>query len=233
MKTIRCVCPGCAQPFEMPQTMAGTPMSCPQCGQGFMVDKPKSRARDAIVIVCLIVTCSSLALASSMIRRHHSLGGQSPSAKETVIGAFGFNLGEKLPQNFEVKTDSLGWLSYSPEEFTNTPPFTYIFAKVNDERTIVSVHLGTTIVDPEVNIYESWWALQKVLDQKYGESARRIDGDDTTVIYGKGNRVACVYFDKKLRMLSVEYIDEKLNDAAMERARALKEAKARQALGGL
>jgi hypothetical protein len=36
MKTIRFVCPGCSQPFETPSSMAGTPMSCPECGRGFV-----------------------------------------------------------------------------------------------------------------------------------------------------------------------------------------------------
>ena len=138
-------------------------------------------------------------------------GKSSTAPKQQATGAFGWKLGDRLPDGTET-------MIYKP---TNAPSFKFIMLETNDERVIYSIMaLGL-----EDDFYESKRAFEKALTDKYGLISREKDVDSEKLIFGDDHYQAELKIDTKKHSIDVRYVDQQLRQDYFSKSGAKTDAK--------
>jgi hypothetical protein len=227
--TVKFNCPACDQSIEAPEDAVGQEVNCPTCQRTFTVPasnptRPQHRFRFLAVLGVLVIFTGSILLGRSLGRRPVSQPGKP---KQQVEGAFGFKLGEPLPQGIQVTTNDSGERAYSNFEFANAPPFDYIKVSVLNDRRVFEILL---IGDLSNFTYDQAMRERDMVDalqEKYGLLSKSSEDWE----FGSREKRVELYSSRKDHKMSLTYMDYTLLDQALReekanRNRAIQEDKA-------
>jgi len=96
---------------------------------------------------------------------------QNPANAEPITGAFGWVLGQKLPEGLEVKPGNY----YTEDDLTKALPFMGIIVDVLDDRTIFRITASADERD--------YFAAEEALEAKYGPGS--LKKDNLEGVFGK------------------------------------------------
>jgi predicted RNA-binding Zn-ribbon protein involved in translation (DUF1610 family) len=157
-ESIKFECPNCAQHIEGPAEMIGMETRCPACGktikvqtvpfilQKLQLEKPKkpilkwfiyvgiSLAGAYVAVTWIVPILLGIIIGLTVGVDHtHSTPRQT---SVPITGAFGFTLGQKLPEEYQIK-EAYGNTAFV--DITNTPPFTSVQLACLSDRTIYTI----------------------------------------------------------------------------------------------
>lgn len=158
---------------------------------------------------------------------------QSP--KQPITGAFGYTLGERLADSYQLETNALGEL-YADGTKTNAPLDT-IYVTVLPDRTIYGIHATIHMdnYDADIKILED-------LESKYGAPHIEGEGRTRTYIYGRPDDTmthptvkgrTLHYHLTSTGLFSLFYVDEKIMDQIKAEKQAQKDKALTEKLSGL
>jgi len=142
---------------------------------------------------------------------------------KTVVGALGWNLGDVLPDTFQVTTnDDLYGITYNfnPPAEIGTDPFSECFLILTEDRRIATI----CVSGPE-NDHFNALNFQKILKEKYGSGRKNIDRDSSTYYFGQGNRqviLTTIKFKELPLEVVVKYNDEQLYELVKQQIESRK-----------
>lgn len=203
-------CRHCGQPIEAPAEMRGTKTQCPTCGKTVKVQPTNLKVPLLIrfvyfglcfVALWVVVTSASipfLLLSGGLLspaNTHHPA-----QAKIPITGAFGFTLGEKLPEEYELKN------GYSYVDLTNAPPFASVQVACLSDRTIYTI-IG--------HGYSNLTEVVQALELKYGPGS--FDYDKNHEYHRWTNSNCSLEADEfQQNSIEVKYINNALQDKSFD-----------------
>jgi hypothetical protein len=152
-------CPQCDGGVEFPADGIGQRIACPHCQAEFALKRPATKRRFVVASICFIVVCVAVVFDAFVLwhrPKDHTLS--KPRKTEVPItGAFGFTLGEKLPQQFNLE-DGYCFVN----DYSDAPPFTTIQLCCLADRTIYEI-IG--------HGYSNSFEVLDALKLKYGQGS--------------------------------------------------------------
>ena len=235
----KCTCQHCNGHIAFPAEMAGQMITCPHCQLETRLfvpcvsapTKPRNKNTAVFVIIGFIVAAIVIGFAAVF----GEVRNGKPSAQKLdvnlreVTGALGWNLGDVLPTNFQVKTNDDGFgITYDFD-----PPadmeiaFGYLILTENRRIAVISVMSSE-------NEHFNKDALQKVLKEKYGSRDSRNIPLGDNYYFGQTNRQAVLETSNDLQtgrlnsLIKLEYRDEQLFTLAKQQQESRKAAANKQ-----
>jgi hypothetical protein len=144
----------------------------------------------------------------------------TPTSLKPVFGAFGWQLGEKLPERFRrelLESDYASIYIFTPEQ--EWPPFNSFSLDVTPDGRICSVNATAVVRDTE-EFYASTERLISLLTEKYGLRLHdhEPNGPNTTVEdeykFGTPERTAHLQIHGNAKQIWLTYYDNKLKEIA-------------------
>jgi hypothetical protein len=242
----KCNCQHCSGHISFPVEMVGQTLSCPHCQLETplflppVATAPKPRSGNtaffANIIGIILVVGVVIAGVAIFIR---SAKDSKPSAQNSdnnlqeVKGALGWNLGDVLPNNLQVKIDDEIYgitYDFDPPAEVEKDALAECFLILTEDRRIAAIR-----VKGRENDHFNALNLQKVLKEKYGLGHLPVlkDGDFSYYYFGQANRQVVLETillgaDKQTLLIDLDYQDKQLYELAEKQTESRKAAANKQ-----
>ena len=206
----KCSCQQCSGHIDFPAEMSGQTVECPHCKLETLLfippaaappkQKDKNTALFVIIGFVLVVVVIGVAAFMSTVKNSKLSAQKSEENLQEVKGAMGWNLGDVLPNNLQVKSndDAFG-ITYDfdpPADMEIVSDICYLI--LTEDRRIAAI-----IVSDLENKHFNKDSLKKVLTEKYGlrKSSEVLTGY-IDYYFGKGERQAILRTSSKNSLIN-------------------------------
>jgi hypothetical protein len=234
----KCNCQHCSGHISFPVEMAGQTILCPHCQLETLLfippvaTPPKLKNKNTalfagIGFIFVAVVIGITAIVGTVKTSRPSAQKPDENLQE-VKGAMGWNLGDVLPDNLQVKNNDDGFgITYDfnpPAEMENAELAMCYLILTEDRRIAVISVTGSE------NDHFNKDALQKVLKEKYGsrDSRKLPFGGMINYYFGQTNRQAVLQTSGLNSLIELEYRDEQLYTLAKQQQESRKAAANKQ-----
>lgn len=243
----KCNCQHCSGHISFPVEMAGQTLSCPHCQLETslfippVATAPKPRNGNTTffaniigIILVVGIVIAGIAVFIGSAKDSKPSAQNSDSNLPEVKGALGWNLGDVLPNNLQVKIDdAIYGITYDfdpPAEVGKDDVLTECFLILTEDRRIAAIR-----VQGRENDHFNALNLQKVLKEKYGLGylpVQHLFGADW-YYFGKANRQVVlstmgIGADKQTLIIDLNYQDKQLFELAEKQKESRKAAANKQ-----
>jgi hypothetical protein len=226
---LKCNCQYCNGHIPFPAEMAGQSINCPHCQLETLLFIPPAavelkqppptrknpNAVGLLVIVVVLTACfvGVFFLTSSQKQTRQA----KPANLKPVVGAFGWKLGDKLPEQLKSEVHD-GRYNFRPEK--EMPPFDDCVLMMTDDGRIYCIEATASSPDYVQDSDSLKNALISLLSEKYG--LRHHDpnylGADQYVFGSEDRSASLEVFERKL--FTLKYYDTQLQNVAYEQQEA-------------
>ena len=180
---LKCNCQHCNGHIAFPSEMAGQSINCPHCQLETLLFMPpaavaptqppptRKNPNPVGLLASVIAITACIVVVVLLIRSQKQVEQSKLTNLKPVVGAFGWKLGDKLPDQLknEVKDGSY---SFTPSE--KTLPFEDYTLRLTDDGSIYCIEANGHTPDGDSDAYKK--ALISLLSEKYGRRPKESGG---------------------------------------------------------
>ena len=215
----KCFCNNCGVhiEFEADGFQPGTRAECPHCHMETILFIPpsavpskqsvrkskNSKTIAAAVVAIIVIICFAAAF---LFQKSSKQTKQTTTNLKPVIGAFGWKLGDRLPEQLRSQVRD-GNFQFKPE--AEMPPLSEFKLELLEDGRIYGIEAIGYAPDTGADSYTCERSIVSVLTEKYGLQSHDRGGDFNTYRFGNNDQMASLQI-YKYDLFTLSYSDQKL-----------------------